>query len=134
MPWPVTDGSVRAWLGLHIGPHAYSFIVIRRGDGAPVGMAGFGGLGGSAELGYGFGRRYWNRGYATESVIPLVALAERVDLQVLDAHVFPDNPASVRVLEKAGFTDCGVIERDYPARGGRRAVHHFRIQFPREVD
>ena len=38
---------------------------------------------------------------------------------------FGDNPASARVLEKSGFADLGVITRNYPARGGRRAVRHY---------
>ena len=46
-------------------------------------------------------------------------------LRRLDAYSFVDNPASARVLEKAGFTDLGVITRNYPARGGQRDVRHY---------
>ena len=134
MPWPVEERAVRAWLRLHIGPHAESFVVLRKSDEAVIGMAGFGGDGATAELGYGFGRRYWNRGYASEAVAALVELAGRIEVQTLDAYAFPDNPASVRVLEKTGFEDRGVIERNYPARGGIRRVHHFQMHTRREVD
>ena len=128
MPWPLEERAVREWLRLHVGPHAHSFLVIRRQDRAVIGMAGFGGDGASAELGYGFGRAFWNRGYATEAVQALLDLAARLGLRRLDAYAFPENPASVRVLEKAGFASAGLIERDYPARGGPRQVHHFRLQ------
>lgn len=119
---------MRKWLRLHVGPHARSFLVIRRDDRTVVGMAGFGGDGASAELGYGFGRPFWNRGYATEAVRALIELARRLEVRLLDAYAFPENPASVRVLEKAGFASLGLIARDYPARGGRREVHHFRLE------
>lgn len=127
MPWPVEERAVRSWLRLHIGPHAHSFLVLRRQDRAVIGMAGFGGDGATAELGYGFGRLHWNRGYATEAVGALLGRARRVAVGVLDAYAFPENPASARVLAKAGFEYRGLVERDYPARGGLRRVNHYRM-------
>ena len=59
---------------------------------------------GEAETGYWIGRPYWGRGYASEAVRMIVAFAfEEVGLQRLYAHVLAHNPASRRVLEKAGF-------------------------------
>ena len=46
----------------------------------------------------------------------------------LEAFSFVENPASARVLEKAGFTDLGVIVRGYPERGGRRNVRRFSLR------
>lgn len=132
MPWPVEERAVRRWLGLHIGPHAHSFLVIRRDDRRVIGMAGFGGDGASAELGYAFGRRFWNQGHATDAVGALVGWARRTRLRTLEAYAFPENPASARVLEKAGFEHRGLVERLYTARGGRRRVHHYLMQFREE--
>ena len=58
----------------------------------------------NAEIGYWLGRRWWGRGIATEAVTQIVhyAFAE-LQLQRVFAEVFGSNPASVRVLEKAGF-------------------------------
>ncbi|MFF8993255.1 GNAT family N-acetyltransferase [Streptomyces sp. NPDC014983] len=50
----------------------------------------------------------WGQGYATEAVRRVVAFAfTRVDLGCLEARHHPDNPASGRVLTKAGFTCVG---------------------------
>ncbi|MGQ0765838.1 MAG: GNAT family N-acetyltransferase [Gemmatimonadota bacterium] len=58
----------------------------------------------SAELGYWIGEPYWGRGYATEAVSGFSPWAlEAYDLVRLFALVFATNPASARVLEKAGF-------------------------------
>lgn len=59
----------------------------------------------TAEVGYWLGEPFWGRGIATAA---LRALTEWVfattPLVRLYAHVFEWNPASARVLEKAGFT------------------------------
>ena len=59
----------------------------------------------SAEIGYWLGEQYWGRGIATEALLLVtMALFERSDLLRLFALPFADNAASVRVLEKAGYT------------------------------
>jgi [ribosomal protein S5]-alanine N-acetyltransferase len=66
----------------------------------------------SAEIGYWLGEPFWGRGIATQAVR---ALADWVfattPLVRLYAHVFEWNPASARVLEKAGFTLEGRMRR-----------------------
>ena len=59
---------------------------------------------GEAEVGYWVGRPYWGRGYASRAVREIVTFAfEELGLRRLYAHVLAHNPASGRVLEKAGF-------------------------------
>jgi RimJ/RimL family protein N-acetyltransferase len=57
------------------------------------------------EIGYWLGRSFWGRGIVTEAtrVLSEYALAH-FDLCRLYATVFEYNPASARVLEKAGFS------------------------------
>ena len=66
----------------------------------------------SAELGYWLGEPFWGRGIATRAVR---ALSEWVfsttPVVRLYAHVFDWNPASARVLEKAGFALEGRMRR-----------------------
>jgi RimJ/RimL family protein N-acetyltransferase len=83
------------------------------------------GTDGVVELGYVLGRAYWGRGYATEAAGALDH-ARALGLCQLDAYSFVEDPASARVLEKAAFDHLGVVERRYPARGGRRMVRHYR--------
>jgi RimJ/RimL family protein N-acetyltransferase len=56
-------------------------------------------------LGYWLGPTAWGHGYATEAVRALAEYAfAETDLERLQARVYEWNPASCRVLEKAGFT------------------------------
>lgn len=58
----------------------------------------------AAELGYWIAEPHWGRGIATRAVQAFTAEAfERYDLLRVYAMVFETNPASARVLEKAGF-------------------------------
>lgn len=59
---------------------------------------------GLVEIGYCFARPVWGLGYATEAVARAVRFAElRFDGAELFALVAPGNPASERVLLRAGF-------------------------------
>ena len=59
----------------------------------------------SAEIGYWLGEPYWGQGIATAAARALTEYAfDRFDLARLEARVFEWNPASCRVLEKAGYT------------------------------
>jgi RimJ/RimL family protein N-acetyltransferase len=59
----------------------------------------------SAEVGYWLGEPFWGRGIATLAVSALTEwVFATTPLVRLYAHVFEWNPASARVLEKAGYT------------------------------
>jgi RimJ/RimL family protein N-acetyltransferase len=71
------------------------------------------------EVGYWIGRPYWGLGYATEAANAALdwARAGWGKRLVVSGH-FADNPASGRVLEKAGFLYTGVVQpRHSVARG-----------------
>lgn len=72
----------------------------------------------SAEIGYWLGEEYWGRGIATEA---LIAVSEHVfanyDICRLYAHVFEWNPASARVLEKAGYEYEGRLRKSVTKEG-----------------
>lgn len=58
----------------------------------------------TAELGYWLAERYWNQGIMTGAIQILTEYAfEMYDLNRIYAEPFATNPASVKVLEKAGF-------------------------------
>lgn len=58
----------------------------------------------TAEVGYWLGEEYWGRGLATEALLALTEYAfGAFDVVRLEAHVLAWNPASCRVLEKAGY-------------------------------
>jgi RimJ/RimL family protein N-acetyltransferase len=126
MPHPTTTPAMRIWIRRHTGPFGHVYFLRRKSDHDPIGAIGFGGEGAIAELGYALGRPYWGHGYATEAVIAMIGIASRLGYGGLQAYSFVENPASARVLEKAGFAEVGVIVREYPKRGGLRRVHHFK--------
>ncbi|MET7554690.1 GNAT family N-acetyltransferase [Streptomyces albidoflavus] len=77
-------------------------------------------------VGYIFREGSWNRGHATRAVRELVAFAfATLDLTSLGGRHHPGNPASGRVLTKAGFTRTGVVNgmTEYERlRGGEAGV------------
>lgn len=59
----------------------------------------------NAELGYFIGEKFWNMGIATKAVKLIVNYGfENTDIVRIYAGVFDYNQASMRVLEKCGFT------------------------------
>lgn len=66
----------------------------------------------SGEIGYWIGQPFQGRGYGTETVKKLVSFAFReTELTRLFAGVFSNNSASMRVLEKAGFTREAIFKQ-----------------------
>lgn len=59
---------------------------------------------GQLEVGYWIGKEYWGKGIATQALSQFLG---HVTVRPLYAHVAKHNIASVRVLEKCGFTISG---------------------------
>jgi len=85
-------------------------------DGQVAGnVVGFGSFG-EREVGYWIGREYWGKGVATRALSEfLVQVKERP----LYAHVAKHNIASMRVLEKCGFTFFGE-DKDFSNASGEK--------------
>lgn len=66
----------------------------------------------SGEIGYWLGEEYWGRGIVTEAVIAMTQYAfSYFDLNRISAGVFEWNPASMRVLQKAGYQFEGIMRK-----------------------
>lgn len=84
---------------------------VRKSDGAFVGWGGIQPLEetGEIEVGYGFDKPYWGRGYATELAAAWLRYGfERAGLARIVAVAAPENMGSRRVMEKLGMS----YERD----------------------
>ena len=107
-PHPYTAKDADDWIA-HASVQApvMNFAIVV--DGAAVGGTGLE-LGTdvfrrSAEVGYWLGEPFWGRGIATEVLRAVTDYAfATLDICRLEAGVFDWNPASARVLEKAGYT------------------------------
>ena len=97
--WEKGDGHL-AWL------------LCLKGTDTPIGSIGVTLEGGKAMFGYLIARKFWGHGFAAEALAYLVgwSLARPT---VFRAWAFCDieNPASVRVMEKAGMTREGILRR-----------------------
>ena len=61
-------------------------------------------------LGYWLAEQFWRKGIMTEAVKLMTAYAfANLDIVRLQAGILSNNPASMRVLEKAGFTKEGIL-------------------------
>lgn len=64
-----------------------------------------------AEVGYEINRAYWNQGIATEALRAVLRCGYgEMGLNRIEALASPENPGSLRVLEKAGFRKEGVLQ------------------------
>ena len=120
-PFPYTAGHATAWLDRVAKEEpAVDFAIASA-------MELIGGIGlepqqdihrQSAEIGYWLGEPYWGQGIATRAVVAFTrwAFAE-LDLIRICATVFESNPASARVLEKAGYSREGRLLRSVTKDG-----------------
>jgi RimJ/RimL family protein N-acetyltransferase len=58
---------------------------------------------GHDEIGYRFLEKYWNKGYAYESLIGLLKYSKEIGKKVVIAAVIIVNEASEHIIKKAGF-------------------------------
>jgi RimJ/RimL family protein N-acetyltransferase len=107
-PSPYTRADGEGWLA-HAAAQGRTTNLAIEVDGEAVG--GIGMIPGEdvhrirAEVGYWLGHAYWGRGIMTEAVrVYSDYLIEQRGFVRLEAPVFDTNPASARVLEKAGYT------------------------------
>lgn len=86
----------------------------------------------TAEIGYFIGVEYWGRGIATEAIGQMVNYGfEKLDLIRIEAGVFSHNPASMKVLEKAGFVKEGISEKVAIKNGVIIDEHRYAIINPK---
>ncbi|MCL4209068.1 MAG: GNAT family N-acetyltransferase [Phycisphaeraceae bacterium] len=115
IPHPYPDGAAAAWIagharGLETGLNPIFAITLREG----AQLIGAIDLRLNpdhrwAEVGYVIYRPWWGAGYATEALRSVVRHGfETLGLHRIHAHHFGSNPASGRVLEKAGMRREGV--------------------------
>lgn len=126
----IHDIWIKRW---HEGDPYSGFTVFKKDTNDFLGHVCLGHRGpGEAEIGYLFHRAYWGKGYGSEAVTAIVkeyapatvqegyVLKGKV-LKKINATTRPDNPASIRILEKVGMNFEG-IEKKYGA-----LRHHYSL-------
>lgn len=70
----------------------------------------------------------WGRGYGTESLRAVLSFAfEKLRVHTVTADHFAANPASGRVMEKAGMRRIGLVQEKYEKDGIRHDAIEYRI-------
>ena len=78
------------------------------------------------ELGYAINEDYWNKGYATialKLVTDYFLSIDRIKKIILGA--FSDNYASIRVMEKCGYSFMGLKKDEFYYKGKSRDIAYF---------
>jgi ribosomal-protein-alanine N-acetyltransferase len=112
-PHPYTRKDAEEWLELAMNQDPECNFAIASADevvgGIGVGL-GKGERRLSGEVGYWVGQPFWGQGIATRAVIVFTRYVfEAFDLIRAYAEVYSSNPASARVLEKAGYRFEGLL-------------------------
>ena len=82
----------------------------------------------TALLGYWLSEEFWGKGIITEAVKLMTQYAfDHLDIIRIQAGVLDKNPASMRVLEKAGYTKEGVLRNAAIKRGDIMDEHVYAI-------
>jgi [ribosomal protein S5]-alanine N-acetyltransferase len=123
IPHPYPDGAAEAWIGTHAAKWAAHeelvLAITLKGTRELLGSIGlvFQDPHEKAELGYWVGVPHWSKGYASEATRAVIHYGFRtLGLNRIQAHHMADNPASGRVMEKAGISregfSPGAIRKD----------------------
>lgn len=113
-PYPYTMEDAEKWVETHLNQYPVCNFVIDV-NGGVAGVIEFK-LGDDIHrkcttLGYWLGEPYWGRGIMTEAVKLVTGYAfKNFDIIRMQAMVNDNNPASQRVLEKAGFAREGIFK------------------------
>ena len=138
IPYPYTEADARAYvehaaLGWAEGSSA-AFVVAQAPGGQGLGMIElhlFAGDPGLAEVGYWLRREARGHGAATTAVRLVAAWAfGELGIRRLNLQTAPENLASQRVAERAGFTREGMLRAWLPTPDGRRDSVMFSLLPP----
>jgi len=122
IPHPYPEDAAAAWIAGHAEARSadseYTFAVTLKDGNRVIGAAGLRrSEPGNLDLGYVLAPETWGQGLATEAAQALVVYGfETLNAEALTSGHFSDNPASGRVLEKAGFAANGIARQWSEAR------------------
>ena len=114
-PHPYTEQNAREWVAYtKTHPQEINF-AIAAPDGVIGGISVVPGTGvfcKSGSIGYWLGEPFWGKGLMTQAARAVTAhVFAQTDLARLSARVYETNPASMRVLEKVGYTFEGRLRK-----------------------
>lgn len=132
IPHPYKDGMAEAWISTHQNEwdekQAITYAIFLKATNRLIGAVGLVGVcGNEGGIGYWIGEPYWGRGYATEATQALIKFCfEILKLTRIEAEYLVSNPASGRVMQKAGmhYKNSEMIK---DRNGSEAKMHVFEI-------
>ena len=126
-----TRAVIENWLRQYRRRDFYEWAMVEKASGQLIGSIGLmeGDGHKCCEAGYCLGERWWNRGYATEALKTILEFAvKKVGYRRVIAKHAIENPASGRVMQKAGMSMRVWETLDVPTSNGQFAclVYEFR--------
>jgi RimJ/RimL family protein N-acetyltransferase len=128
-PYALSDAEALVRYAAASDPSREALFAIELAGEGPIGTIGFDPDGTLAdEVGYWLGRPYWGCGYASEALAAgLGWVRDHWRRRCLSARHFIDNPASARVLAKAGFLYTGRTEPRFCAARGEAVASRWMV-------
>lgn len=106
--------QIEAWEKGFINQRCIRWGIAFNTDGAMIGSCGYYGFHAwhrRASIGYELARSAWRQGIMTEALEAMIGLGfKEMDLNRIEAVVMPQNTASIKLLEKLGFRNEGLLE------------------------
>jgi len=133
VPHPYPDGAAESWIASHPAAWAERTAVTFAITTLDDELRGTIGLQlvlphGRGEMGYWIGRPYWGQGLVTEAVGGLLQFAfGQLGLNRVQASHLPRNPASGRVMQKAGMQREGLRRESYLKNGRFEDVVEYAV-------
>ncbi len=119
IPHPYENGMAEAWIETHekqwTEEDLINFAIVNKSTNQLMGVVGLVSRSEKAGgIGYWIGEPFWGKGYCTEATKSLIDFCfNRLNIERLEAEYLVSNPASGRVMEKAGMTyKCNKIIKD----------------------
>lgn len=136
IPYPYPAGAAIEWIRTHpqlAAESGHILWAIVLPDDTVIGSIGIGRRSDppGGVLGYWLGVEHWGNGYMTEAVRAVIQFGiVRLGLNRVEALCFTTNPASARVLEKAGMTYEGRHPEPVMKNGTPRELLRYAISRP----
>ena len=138
LPYPYTKGNARFFIKQAQEKTDISDFCITVG-GEAIGNIGF--VRGTdverfnAEVGYWISEKYWNQGIVSDALTEAIQYYfAHTEVIRIFATVYEYNPASMRVLEKAGFRKTGIFRKACYKNGQFIDAHHFELVADKKLE
>lgn len=138
IPYPYPDGAAEAWIAAH--PALFEsksgvvYAITEKASGVLVGAISLLEISVQhrlAAMGYWVAFEHWSKGYCSEAATGIIEFAHReLGLTRIVARCLARNPASARVMEKAGLVREGLLPKHLKHKGVFEDILVYGLNLP----